>query len=449
MLLSRFVRGQLVAFVVVSVLALLAILVNYARIPEQLGVGRDVVTIELANASGLYPKAKVTYRGSEIGQVQSISLMPGGGARVQLQIDDDSEVPADSIAQVRSASVVGEQYVNFVPPAGEGDGDVLDDGDVVAANLTDLPKSTTDVLNHVDALVQSLPLDDLQVVLVELDTAFAGSGRDMAGLIDHGSALLASADESLPETKRLLDDIEPVLATQEDLDADMRSFVASLDDVSTQLAQSDRQFSEIMTDSAPFVRNIARFADRITPVTGDVLDDVADVAEVADAYKPALEHILTLYPALEQAFQSILPVEREDDARPEVNLWFKLGLDPPVCTTGYRDKETHQDPDDLTNYEVAPDDYCKVTKDSKLVVRGARNAACPNSRERGAYAADCGLIFDKAAVKRQNAIRSGTVPNDMNAAEGLKVLAPGGRFFLQQGSTEPAGSLAELLGVER
>ena len=54
MRMTRFVRGQLIVFTIVSVVAALIVALAYLRLPSLLfGVGRYTVTVELPEAGGI------------------------------------------------------------------------------------------------------------------------------------------------------------------------------------------------------------------------------------------------------------------------------------------------------------------------------------------------------------------------------------------------------------
>lgn len=445
-MLSRLVRIQLTLFAVITIVALTIMALNYVRIPAQLGVGRYEMTVELDHAGGLYPKSEVTYRGSAVGQVVSVDLREGGGAVATLQIEKDAEIPADSQAFVRSASVIGEQYLNFVPPA-EGTDEVFAEGDVVRTEQTTLPTTTDEVLTSVDDLVRSVPTEDLTTTLDELGQAFDGTGDDLGALIDSGSELVAAANENLPQTVSLIESADTVLSTQIEMDPEIRALAQGLDVVTSELQTGDAGLRKIFTESEPTVRAAQEFANLLTPVFGPVLSDVAAVGEVADAYLPAIEHLLIVYPAQETIFKSVLGPGDELAENPAINLWFKLGFDPPVCTEGFEGVNNFQDPNDPTVRPAYADTYCKVAQDSPLVPRGARNAPCPDGVSRGPRAADCGLVFDQVAVDQQSFLTDAGVSPTPAALAGSDLIAPTGQFFLtDQGSTAAIPeSFADLL----
>lgn len=429
-MLSRLVRRQLVSFVIITTAALCVMGVFYVKIPQLLGVGRFPVSVDLSDAGGLYPKAAVTYRGYEVGEVISVDLRDGGGVTARLQIDDGTKIAADSVAQVRSMSVIGEQYLNFEPPAGDHSSAMLSSGATVPVSRTQLPTTTTTLFDAVDNLTTSIPRDDLRTVVDELGKAFDGSSASYGRLIDASSKLEQAATQSLPQTLDLIDQLEPVLGTQQHLDPAIRRFATGLDTVTGEAASSDADLRNILVNGAPVASALTDFLGAVTPVLSPVLSDLDLVGNVLRVYMPAIEHVLIVLPALESAFNTATPLSRLDDPYPMANLSFKIGVDPPPCTAGFSDAYKQRNPDDLSVAPIPQGSYCKASATSQLAVRGARNDPCPHDpSRRSASAAGCGYIFDQAEVDRARLASSEGQDAQANAGTG-SLLAPNGLLFL-------------------
>ena len=107
-MLTKRIRIQLAVFAVVSLTAGLIMFFAFMQVPTVFfGVDRSSVTVQLPQAGGLYAGGNVTYRGVEIGRVQTVRLTDTGAEAV-LQLDSDVHIPADLSAQVHSVSAVGE-----------------------------------------------------------------------------------------------------------------------------------------------------------------------------------------------------------------------------------------------------------------------------------------------------------------------------------------------------
>ncbi|MFI5624962.1 MCE family protein [Nocardioides sp. NPDC051685] len=386
-------------FVAITVVTLVVMALNFVRLPEQVGIGRYGVDVELAAAGGLYPQATVTYRGVEVGKVTDVSLAKGGEVVAHLEIDEGTSIPVESTAEVRSASVIGEQYVNFVPRGDRTSEDLLGEGSVVPVGRTRIPTTTDALLTSVDGLLASIPLDDLRTAVGEAGTATSGVGDELGQLISDSHDFQEVASKNLPETIKLLEDAEPILKTQVGLDPEIRAYAKSLKSFAGAVEGADAQLRGVLVAGAPFMREVGAFASQLTPEATAALTDLANFGQVLNVYVRHIEHILIVLPAIVVTVLSAIPVNQRG-TRNVANLWFKLGFDPPACTTGFRDADKMRDPSIITPMpNPSQHDWCKVASNDDRVARGARNAPCPNGG-RSATAKGCGLVFDRGAVKR-------------------------------------------------
>ena len=114
LMLTRFVRNQLIIFTIASIVGVAVMLFAYMQVPTLLGVGRLAVTLELPASGGLYRFSNVTYRGVQVGKVTGVKLTENG-AEATMSLETSPKIPADLQAEVRSVSAVGEQYVDLRP----------------------------------------------------------------------------------------------------------------------------------------------------------------------------------------------------------------------------------------------------------------------------------------------------------------------------------------------
>src|ERR1700758_3458124 len=116
---TRFVRIQLIAFAILTLITLVVLGGYYLRLPAEAGIGQYTLTAELPASGGLYRTANVTYRGATIGKVTAVEPTKTG-ARVTMSIADLYKIPIDASANVHSVSAVGEQYLDLVSVGNPG-----------------------------------------------------------------------------------------------------------------------------------------------------------------------------------------------------------------------------------------------------------------------------------------------------------------------------------------
>jgi phospholipid/cholesterol/gamma-HCH transport system substrate-binding protein len=68
---------------------------------------------------GLAPRAPVSISGVKVGQVSRIELDPTLRARVTLDLDKSLALPVDSTASIRTAGLLGDQFISLEPGAEE------------------------------------------------------------------------------------------------------------------------------------------------------------------------------------------------------------------------------------------------------------------------------------------------------------------------------------------
>ena len=199
-----------------------------------------VVTADFAESGGIFANAEVTYRGVAVGRVDRLRLRRRRRARRPAARRAASQVPADTGAVVANRSAVGEQYVDLQPrrqrravprrrrPDRRATGP--------APRCTPRPccSTWTGWSTRSTSATWSSVID-------ELGRAFAGTGPDLQRLLDSGDALTRAAVDALPETIRLIEDGQTVLATQRDSGSAITSFSTDLADAQRHPAHQRRR----------------------------------------------------------------------------------------------------------------------------------------------------------------------------------------------------------------
>lgn len=365
-MLTRRVRLQIIAFVVIALVGVSYAGFRYAGIDRLFGPRGYAINVSLADSGGIFTGAEVTYRGVTIGRVGPLTLSKDG-VSVELDIDsNDTQVPANAEAVVADRSAVGEQYVDLRPSTDSGP--YLAAGATIPQARTATPPPVQGLLTNLDNLASSVPTQSLQTVVDELDTAFQGTGPNLQTLLDTTSSFTQAAAQNLPQTTRLLADSNTVLQTQLDKSSDILSFSHSLAQLAAQLKSSDGDIRKLIT-------NAPQAADQIDGVLrdsgvslGNLTANLLTTSQILLPRKDGLEQILVTYPAVIGGSYTVIPGDGTAHFGLAVNLF-----DPPPCTKGY--EGTAKRAGDVTT-PVAPNTqaYCAEPTGSPIDVRGAQNA---------------------------------------------------------------------------
>jgi phospholipid/cholesterol/gamma-HCH transport system substrate-binding protein len=317
------VRLQLIAFLLVSVVGVAYVAVRYVGVGEAIFGGPYTISADFARSGGIFTNAAVTYRGVQVGRVGPLKLRPGG-VRVALQIDEDVEVPKDVRAVVANRSAVGEQYVDLRPERDSGP--YLRAGDVIPRSHTATPLAVEVLLSHMDRLLATVDTEDLRIVLDELGTAFNGTGVDLQRLLDGGDALLADAQDALPETVALLEDGRTVLDTQAASSAEIKRWARSLASLSDQIRRSDPDLRRLLVTGPLAATEVTRLVQGLTPTFGVLLGNLTTLGDIAVRRLPGIEQILVTYPAVIAGGYTVTP----GDGTAHFGLVLNVD-DPPPC----------------------------------------------------------------------------------------------------------------------
>lgn len=374
---SRALWIQFGVFVTVSAVSITVMCLGFLKLPSLwFGVGRYTITVELPEAAGLYERANVTYRGTQIGKVESVGLT-GQGVDAVLSLNDGYRVPADVTAEVHSQTAVGEQYVALVPRNPQGP--TLKNGDVITRAHSSVPPDVNTLLNAANRGLLAIPQDNLKTAVDEAATAVGGLGPDLRRFIDGSTKLAIDAHANVDSLTSLIDQVAPVLNTQTDTRGSVAAWAAHLDRVTDQLRRNDTALRGVLTKAPPALREVEQLFDRLHLTLPVVLANLVSIGNVAVAYRADLEQLLVLLPQTAATQQAIGVANR--DTKQDLKgafLSFNLNLNlPPPCTTGFLPAQQRRTPVNVDAPDrPAGDLYCRLPQDSVFNVRGARNIPC-------------------------------------------------------------------------
>ncbi|HKP39481.1 MlaD family protein [Mycobacterium sp.] len=390
MILTRRILIQIAIFALVATTALAVMLFGYMRVQDMVGIGEYRVTVELAETGGLYPRGNVTYRGAQVGTVDSVHLTNSGAAAV-LSLDSNVKIPADVEAEVHSVSSVGEQYVQLLPRSGSGP--MLKDGDVIPADRTTVPTDINKVLTDTTRGLEAIPRENLKTVIDEAYVAVGGLGPELRRLVNGSTTLAIDARKNLDPLTTLIDQSKPVLDTQTETAGSIQAWASNLASVTSQLQNQDAAVAGILDKGPGAADEVRALFDRVRPTLPIVLANLVSIGEVAVTYQPSLEQLLVLLPQGTAVTQAVGVHKRNTKQDYEGDaLVFNLNLMipvlpapiplppqqlPPPCTTGFLPAQQQRVPT-FEDYPDRPagDVYCRVPQDAPFNVRGARNLPC-------------------------------------------------------------------------
>jgi phospholipid/cholesterol/gamma-HCH transport system substrate-binding protein len=376
-MLRRSTKIQLILFVVLTLVGVSYVSAEYVGLANGLFNSPCTVHADFKSGGGIFSNAEVTFRGVTVGRVGDLHLLPDG-VRVDLDLDNcgSPNIPVTSSAAVADRSVIGEQYVNLVPPNhASTNGPYLKAGQTIPMSRTSTPLPTETLLLNLDDFVNSVPLNSLKTTVTELNNALSGRGDDLGALLTATNQLLttASTPQNEQATTQLLRQAETVLGTQLDLQDPLESWTHDLNLISQQLKSSDPDIRHLLTTGPSDVDIIDSFVQDNRNDLGAVLANLATVGDVLVRHLPGIEQVLELYPALASGGLTVL-----HNNQAALSLVVQASPDPQDCGNPTKGSQGYngtviRTPQNLT--PIAPNvaARCTAPASSGTDVRGAAN----------------------------------------------------------------------------
>ena len=375
--LTRKIYIQLAVLAVIALIAGTVMALGYIRLPAMFGIGRYTVSMDLASSGGLYPSANVTYRGTKVGNVESVDTDGHGGVRAVLSLESGTDIPSNLQAEVHSQSALGEQYVALVPR--DGTSAPLKAGDLIAKKDTSVPPPIDNLLDLANRGLLAIPHDNLKTVIDESDTAIGGLGPDLSRIVKGSTQIAMDAKAHLDDLTTLVDQSGPVLDSQADTADSIQAWAANLKTITGELRANDGAVAGVIDTGGPAAADAQQLLDRINPTLPVILANLVTVGKVAVDYHAGLEQLLVLVPQGVANIQGATVTNKDSNrAYPGGFLSFTLNFNlPPPCTTGFLPAQQKRTPAAVDAPDrPAGDLYCRVPQDSPFNVRGARNLPC-------------------------------------------------------------------------
>ncbi|QIS06393.1 MCE family protein [Nocardia brasiliensis] len=377
---TKLVRWQLLAFVVVAVVGVVFVGAKYIRLDHMLGFGQYGVKVQADQTGGIYKGAEVTYRGVPVGRVGTLELT-GDGVLMHLIIDSDSpKIPASAKAVVANRSAIGEQYVDLQPDSDAGP--YLHDNSVITSASTPVP--VQQLVASVDTFTRSVDLAALNTTVRELGKAFNGKGDDLQVFVDSLNKFTTTFNETLPQTIQLIRDGRVALGTQAEQSDAIREFSDGLDKLTAQLRSSDPDIRRLIGTGKDAGQQIGALLQE----SGSALtQDLGNLRQLLLAISPkffAIRPLLQMIPQLSIGGSATAP----GDGTTHFGLVLETN-NPPACTVGYEGtqrileemKAQNPDFDDTRDeFPFNKDAKCLVPQGNPTAVRGGERAglADPN-----------------------------------------------------------------------
>lgn len=279
-----FLRYKLAALalvlVIVAVVAISLTMFFGGFIPE-----KHVAVIAPRSGLVMDPDAKVKFRGAQIGRVGSVES-ENGQVRLELDLDPGlmGLVPGNALVDIRSTTVFGAKYVNFVEPADPAGrlepGQVLR-GESVTVEFNTLFERLTEVLEMVEPA-------KLNATLTALGTALQGRGDELGNLLVDADRLLREINPSIPALRHDFQAGAAVANLYADTAPELLRTVDNATALSGTLVENEQNFDALLLDTIGLADTTGAVLTENEQNLGTALELLRPTTELLDTYKPTL-----------------------------------------------------------------------------------------------------------------------------------------------------------------
>ncbi|MBF6299830.1 MCE family protein [Nocardia amamiensis] len=245
------------------------------------------VTVD-APRSGLVldPDAKVKIRGVEIGRVASVDNT-AEGATLKLALDPEllKLVPSNAAVDIRSTTVFGAKYVNFIVPEQPSPIPMRPGATVTAQRVT---VEFNTLFQHLSDVLAKIEPEKLNATLSALGTALQGRGQKLGDLLAQSDAYLRDINPYLPTLQQDLAKTSDVTNLYADTVNDLLRTVNNATVTGNTLVEEQRSLDNVLV-------NLIGLADTTGSVLREnesqlvtALDLLRPTTGLLDEYAPAL-----------------------------------------------------------------------------------------------------------------------------------------------------------------
>jgi phospholipid/cholesterol/gamma-HCH transport system substrate-binding protein len=235
-----------------------------------------------------------------VGSITRIELTEGFKAEVTMKVKDDLELPVDSVAVLRTTSLLGEKFIELRPPADDEDADPADgcDGEVLVDGCHILATQQAPELEFVaEEAVQVLGgvvANDLGTLVETGAIGFGGRAAELGGLIDSISTVSSSMADQSENIVTIIDGLDRATATLAGGAGRVDELLVNLARTTDVLADNREQVLQTLEDLTrlaraqndivfkPFRQDIERQIDQLDAILATVVGQRSEVAVLVD-----------------------------------------------------------------------------------------------------------------------------------------------------------------------
>lgn len=219
---------------------------------------------EYDNVDGLAVSKPVLVSGFQIGRVSALRLQPNGKIRTEFRINDDYEIPSNTVARIVSADLLGSKAIVFQ-----------------LGNSTTMARNGDPLLSDVQAnLMEKVePLQHkIENLVVKLDSVLSGVNSVMDGEFQRDfKSSVRSIAVSLKNLEKITGDVDGMLGAEK---SRLSNILANMESITNNFKNNNEKINNILTNLDSLSNDLAK--TEIKQTVENANQAMKDVREITD-----------------------------------------------------------------------------------------------------------------------------------------------------------------------
>ncbi len=200
------------------------------------------VKAQFADAAGVTPENQVRVAGIKVGTVSEVELQDDH-VLVTMEIDNGTEVPADTFAEIKLATLLGTKFIDLEAKGGEP---FLEAGDVIPLDRTSVPYEIYQASNQGTSVLEEIDGDALNEMLVELAKLTEVTQEEVGIALEGLNELGTGLNEKDEELRSLLSGSRELTALLADEGDELVRLIDASNDVLGSLARKRENLQSLL-----------------------------------------------------------------------------------------------------------------------------------------------------------------------------------------------------------
>lgn len=283
----------------ITVGALLLLLVGIIGVAVTPGSKSKTITVEFAEAPGLYPGNHVEVLGIEVGTITSIKPGPDY-VTVKLSVRASLPIPADADAELMAPEAISDRFVQLSPPYTGGP--TMLAGATIPTSRTAIPQSVDAEVAALNELAQELGPNQankhgaLTNLVHELAAQLSPSSSGFHSSVVNLSKTIGGLGQEAPQVQGLLDNLGSLSQALADNSSTYSSLTYNLNAVSQILAGDRSDIAQVLNSLQQLFADLTSFIEADGSKLGASITNLDTFAAALGSQQAALAQAYDLAP---------------------------------------------------------------------------------------------------------------------------------------------------------